>query len=308
MVFDHFDPRGRFISILVAHRCMTDQIDDSLLDENLGSDTPNFSSWDIKLEKFDYSLDYIVYPSVDDVVSIHDDIIEEDEDASRGILNDGHVDFALNYIQHGHYGEVPDSIHEKAYSLMKLLAANHAFADGNKRTALNSTWTFYAMNGYYFSYGEEIKAILKLLAVKQEMVDEEEVISYFEAIAFDEESEQAPTELIKLQHLFACSEETSQRINSFFNELKEGRATDPVTRIFELAEEAIHVTSGFVQYKNEYHDELSDSMMRFVDEMQDSTERLLGFMEDLSQIEPGPDEEGRERMNEIISDYDTDEE
>src|SRR6056297_3105686 len=127
--------------------------------------------------------DDLIYLSKKDIVNIHDDIVSEDADASEGAINKGDVEFAVDYIQHGHFGQCPETIHEKAVHLMRLLAANHSFADGNKRTALNTTWVFYFINDYYFDYGEEIKAILKLFAVMEKMVDTKEAKQYFSEIA-----------------------------------------------------------------------------------------------------------------------------
>lgn len=143
----------------------------------------------------------IIYPTVREIVSIHDDIVEEDEDATVGVRDEGQVDYILACISEGHFGRVPEGIHEKAATLMRLLAANHAFVDGNKRTALNATWTFYAMNGIYFDYGEEIKAILKLFAVMEEMVDFDEVVSYFSDITYSSTNERVPTGIIETVHL-----------------------------------------------------------------------------------------------------------
>lgn len=106
----------------------------------------------------------------------------------KELLTRGDIEFAIDYIQHGHFGNCPESIHEKAVHLLRLLAANHSFVDGNKRTALNTTWTFYLLNDYYFDYGEEIKAILKLFAVMERMVDYEEAQRYFRDIATPIES------------------------------------------------------------------------------------------------------------------------
>lgn len=41
-------------------------------------------------------------------------------------------------------------VHAKAAALMRSLARNHAFVDGNKRTALAATIVFYQLNGYHF--------------------------------------------------------------------------------------------------------------------------------------------------------------
>ena len=40
------------------------------------------------------------------------------------------------------------SIHEKAAALMHSLIRNHPFVDGNKRTAVVATFTFYLLNGW----------------------------------------------------------------------------------------------------------------------------------------------------------------
>lgn len=111
------------------------------------------------------------YPALADVLSIHDDIISEDSDSEPGIENQERIQFALDYIEHGHYGKVPETIHEKAFHLMRLLASNHWFVDGNKRTALNTTEIFYLFNGYEFDYGEDIRSMLKLLAVRERLIE-----------------------------------------------------------------------------------------------------------------------------------------
>jgi death-on-curing protein len=40
------------------------------------------------------------------------------------------------------------SIHEKAGALMHSLIRNHPFVDGNKRTAVVASFTFYLLNGW----------------------------------------------------------------------------------------------------------------------------------------------------------------
>jgi len=121
------------------------------------------------------------YPSVADVVAIHDDIVTEYADTHAGIQARGDIEFALNYIEDGHFGTSPETIHEKAFHLMRLLVANHPFVDGNKRTALNTTDVFYFLNGYRFAYDEEIRTTLKRFGTDEQAVDEEETISYFQS-------------------------------------------------------------------------------------------------------------------------------
>ena len=62
----------------------------------------------------------------------------------------------------GFFSEVPETIHEKAVHLMRLLVADHPFVDGNKRTALRTVVVFYVLNGYTFDYSDEIRALLPL--------------------------------------------------------------------------------------------------------------------------------------------------
>lgn len=119
----------------------------------------------------DTNEDELWYPSVDDILLLHEDIVSEDGEASPGVTNPDRIEFAINYVKHGHFGEVPNTIHEKAFHLMRLLASNHWFVDGNKRTALNTTELFYLVNGYELSYGEDIRSMLKLLSVRESLID-----------------------------------------------------------------------------------------------------------------------------------------
>jgi death-on-curing protein len=118
------------------------------------------------------------YPSVEDVLDIHGDIVSEYPDTSPGIQNRGDVGFALAYVREGSFGEVPETINQKAFHLLRLLVANHPFVDGNKRTALNTTYTFYLLNGYRFEYDDEIRAILKQFGTDERSVDEDHVLDY----------------------------------------------------------------------------------------------------------------------------------
>jgi len=122
--------------------------------------------------------DALWYPSVEDVLEIHDAIVSEYTDTSAGVRNRGDVAFALQFVRDGSFGELPETIHEKAFHLLRLLVANHPFVDGNKRTALNTTATFYLLNGYRFEYDDEIRTVLKQFGMDAEAVDEDEVLEY----------------------------------------------------------------------------------------------------------------------------------
>jgi len=123
-------------------------------------------------------VDSVWYPSVEDVIAIHDDIVSEYTETHRGVRNRGDIEFALNYVEHGSFGTTPETIHEKAFHLMRLLVANHPFVDANKRTALNTTVVFYFLNGYRFAYNGEIRTLLKRFGTDERAVDDQETISY----------------------------------------------------------------------------------------------------------------------------------
>jgi death-on-curing protein len=146
------------------------------------------------------------YPSVEDILAIHEDIVSEYSNTGEGVRNDGDLEFIVSYIQDGTVGPDTDSIHTTAYHLLRLLVANHPFVDANKRTALNTTAVFYLLNGYRFEYDGEIRSVLRRFA-GEASADPEEITAYLrnhtEAIELDVALERWREELIQhgLQHL-----------------------------------------------------------------------------------------------------------
>lgn len=124
--------------------------------------------------------DGLWYPSADDILLIHEDIVDEDEKSAAGVESPDRINFAVEYIRYGHFGEIPETVHEKAFHLMRLIASNHWFVDGNKRTALNSTELFYLVNGFKFEYGEDVRSMLKLFSVREGLIDREVGAEYLE--------------------------------------------------------------------------------------------------------------------------------
>ena len=62
---------------------------------------------------------------------------------SHGIRDQGLPEAALFRPQTGYYADLI----EEAAALWESIAQNHAFIDGNKRTAFAATYTFLAING-----------------------------------------------------------------------------------------------------------------------------------------------------------------
>jgi len=82
------------------------------------------------------------YLTVAEVLAIHADQIQR-YGGSHGIRDQGLLEAALFRPQTGYY----DDLIEEAAALWESLAQNHAFIDGNKRTAFAATYTFLAING-----------------------------------------------------------------------------------------------------------------------------------------------------------------
>ncbi len=123
----------------------------------------------------------ISYLSTDDIQAIHGLIVEANAETTAGATSPGDIEYAVEHVQKGQFGQGPESLHEKAFQLLRLIAANHPFVDGNKRTALMSTRIFYALNGLRFDYDRDIKEILKALATDESSVDADDVLAYLRA-------------------------------------------------------------------------------------------------------------------------------
>jgi len=98
----------------------------------------------------------IEYPTVERIYGIHDAVLERDEEAEGGVVNEGQIENALNYIEHGTFGRKPEGVFEKAAHLMKRIVQGHEFADGNKRTGLYASQELLEMNGYDVEISSEL--------------------------------------------------------------------------------------------------------------------------------------------------------
>lgn len=118
----------------------------------------------------------IWYPTKEDILDIHDEVIETG--GEPGIRDPDQLDFVIDQIRGGPAGYGPQTLPEKSFALMRYLAANHYFVDGNKRTALATTEVFLNFNGVELQYGDEVRTFLKRLA------QDESSVSTAEGIAF----------------------------------------------------------------------------------------------------------------------------
>lgn len=94
--------------------------------------------------------------SIEEVIELHDDILAS-AGGLAGFRDRGLLESAVFRMQAGS-GDVefyPD-IFSKAAALFHSLAGNHAFNDGNKRTAWMATNTFLNANGFEIAASDEI--------------------------------------------------------------------------------------------------------------------------------------------------------
>src|SRR5436190_7201947 len=82
------------------------------------------------------------YLTVAEVLAMHADQIER-YGGSHGVRDPGLLEAALYRPQTGYYTDLI----EEAAALWESLSQNHAFIDGNKRTAFAAMYTFLAING-----------------------------------------------------------------------------------------------------------------------------------------------------------------
>ncbi|WP_085340672.1 type II toxin-antitoxin system death-on-curing family toxin [Aquidulcibacter paucihalophilus] len=90
------------------------------------------------------------YLTLDEVLLIHADQIER-YGGTHGVRDLGLIDSALSRPRSGYYG----STIEQAAALWESFAQNHAFLDGNKRTAFAVTYTFLQINGWRIRAGPD---------------------------------------------------------------------------------------------------------------------------------------------------------
>lgn len=88
-----------------------------------------------------------VYLAFDDVLEIHDDAVRQ-FGGSLGLRDAGALASALAQPALEAFGtELYPTLIEKAAAYLFFIARNHAFIDGNKRTAYSVAYLFLLMNG-----------------------------------------------------------------------------------------------------------------------------------------------------------------
>ena len=111
------------------------------------------------------------YLTMTEVLAMHVDQIDR-YGGSHGVRDRGLLEAALYRPQTGYYADLI----EEAAALWESLSQNHAFIDGNKRTAFAATYTFLAINGVRITAdaSEAFAFVISLYETNQFRANEEE--------------------------------------------------------------------------------------------------------------------------------------
>jgi death-on-curing protein len=93
--------------------------------------------------------DAMWFPSNEEVIELHELILAR-TGGEPGILMRGSIDSAIERAKWGPF-ETDGGIPDRAALLLRGIAQDHPFADGNKRTALEASDLFLRRNGFSIS-------------------------------------------------------------------------------------------------------------------------------------------------------------
>ena len=115
----------------------------------------------------------VVYLAVNNVIDLHAEAIAEFGGAD-GLRSQDLLESAVFQPQQSVFGEdAYPTIASKAAAYAYFLALNHAFFDGNKRTATAAMLTFLYMNGFRIDRSDKaIEDVMVMMAAKEMTKDD----------------------------------------------------------------------------------------------------------------------------------------
>ncbi len=114
----------------------------------------------------------MIYLSLEQIIELHDALIEK-FGGLRGIRERGLLESAVTAPMMAVFGEeLHKTIYNKAAAYLFYIAKNHAFLDGNKRTASAAALAFLRANGKSIKYDvDEFLEFVVLVAESQADLD-----------------------------------------------------------------------------------------------------------------------------------------
>lgn len=115
------------------------------------------------------------------VMAIHDEAVEM-FGGTPGLRDDGPLQSALDRPRNLHAYRDDATIFDLAAALCHGICKNHAFLDGNKRTALLAARAFLFLNGLAFE-PREVDEVETMVAVASGAADETRLAEWFRAFS-----------------------------------------------------------------------------------------------------------------------------
>lgn len=117
--------------------------------------------------------------TTEQVIAIHDEQVAE-FGGLPGIRDEGALHSAVDRPRNKWAYEEDSTLHDLAAAYGFGLARNHAFADGNKRTALVAMYAFLAKNGLRLS-AEEADTVLTMVSLAEGKLSEVKLAAWLKA-------------------------------------------------------------------------------------------------------------------------------
>lgn len=123
----------------------------------------------------------ILFVPKDVIVNLHDEQIRL-YGGKSGILKPSALDAATHMPQQTHYGQyLHSSIYEMAAAYAYYLVLDHAFVDGNKRTARMAMMTFLELNGLEITVSED-ESVKVIMSIENKTMNKLQVAEWLEKV------------------------------------------------------------------------------------------------------------------------------
>jgi death-on-curing protein len=123
----------------------------------------------------------ILFVPKDVVIAIHDEQIRLYGGAS-GVLNPAALDAAIHMPEQTHGGEyLHSTIYEMAAAYAYYLVLDHAFVEGNKRTARMTMVTFLELNGLEITVSED-ETLEVMMSIENKTMNKQQVAEWLENV------------------------------------------------------------------------------------------------------------------------------
>ncbi len=123
------------------------------------------------------------YLTIEDVIEIHERLVVDQDDFSKGILSPGNLQICLVSPYYEMFGIEPyNDLFKKGAKLAYEIICLHPFVDGNKRTAYTTVSTLLEMNEYLIK-AEKDEIVNIMLGVAKGELDYCALLSFIEGHA-----------------------------------------------------------------------------------------------------------------------------